>query len=216
MRNVDFLHERVDLMTATRACSWETVNFLGYHRPVFPLHHARSSAVNRSCWFLGFLGNSLFLLGDQPELDVLFSCPVVGSKTPLGVARRAKELNVRVATWVVEFEGKGRKGLFRLVLGWATRTLILVIEIEALFQSIQKHVNLVVRFGVHDLSYGLIEREVTDDIANETFDVGELTSGSWKGEADFGDGDGASIGFDELSVEVFGVEDVDRVDAAFG
>jgi hypothetical protein len=216
MRNVDFLHERVDLVTTTRACAWETVDFLGHHRAVFPLHHARSSAIDRSCRFLGLLDSGLFLLGDQPELDVLFSCPVVSSEAPLSIARRAKELDVRVATRVVELEGEGSKGLVGLVLGGSARSLILVLVIETLFQSVQEDVDLLVGLGVHDLSYGLVEREITDDIADEAFDVGELSSGRWKGEADFGDGDGAGVGFDELSVEVLGVEDVNRVDTAFG
>ena len=217
MRNVDFLHERVDLVTATRACSWETVHFLGNHRAVFPLDHARSSPIDRSCRFLGLFDSGLFLLGHQPELDVLFSCPVVGSEAPLGVARCPKELDVRVATRVVKLEGKRGKRLVRLVLGRsARRGLLFVLVIKTLFQSVQEHFDLFVGRGIHNLSYRLVEREITDDIADETFDVGELTSGSWEGEADFGDGDGAGVGFDQLSVEILGVEDVDRVDAAFG
>lgn len=210
MGNVDSLHQRVDLVTTARAGSGETENLFRDDGAIGVFDHARPCPVDRTHGLLG--GGRLFLLGDQTQGDVLLARPVVCSETPLGVAGGPKELHVRVAAGVVELEGE-RGELF---LGLFARDRVVIVVVQALFQSVEEGLDLFVRGGIHDLSYGLVEREVSDDVADEALDVGELASRGGQRQADLGDGDRAGVGLDQLSVQVFCVEDVYRVDASLG
>lgn len=193
VRDVDLLHQRLELMTTARASTGEAENLLWHHRPIIPLRHRIPCSP-----LLEVLGSlHLVIIRDhrassdllfwhivwsshEAECDILVEGPIIRSHVPLWVGLTAHELEERVARGIIDGHGEWLERdildlpVLRLLKRFpdvivihahSTRIILFSFLEPDEISQIPKHpLDLLRRSRVHDPSNRLANVQIADSI----------------------------------------------------
>jgi len=152
---------------------------------------------------------ALLIWCDQSQLHILLERPRVRAHVPLGVAHASEELDKAVPRGIVELQ---RERCDRLLARSLVLFFVFVWVAEHPTHLGKEGFDFGVRVFVLNAAEGLVEGKVADDVAQETFDGGELPALRWwESELEIGDSDFAVGRADDLAVEILAVTDFQSV-----